>query len=89
MATRKKNTVVEPTETTEQAAAIEPIETAEQAAVVEPVEVTEQTAAVEPVEDAAQVTETKLAKGNRKAAAYPYNRTLKFGADGEDVKALQ
>ncbi len=88
MAVRKKKAVDETAATAENPAVSEPIESSEDA--VETVaEVTG-----ESTEDA----ETGMATAqmdvppdvaSAQALAFPYNRTLKFGADGEEVRALQ
>ncbi len=62
--------------------------TAEDVAVTEPVESDEGAAEAESVETAAQA-DVPTDVASAQALAFPYNRTLKFGADGEDVKALQ
>ncbi len=88
MAARKKKAVDETAATAEQSAVSEPVENSENAA----------EAAAEATGEPAEDAETGTASAqtavppdvaSAQALAFPYNRTLKYGADGEDVLALQ
>ena len=88
MAARKKRPVDETTETTAQTLATVAAESGEEAAEAAAAEATEN------VENAETDTATTQAPihidvASVQALAFPYNRTLKYGADGEDVRALQ
>lgn len=82
MAARKKKPV-------DETAVTEPVESgAETAAEAVADETADNAAEAEPAEATAQA-DISTNKASAQALAFSYNRTLKFGADGEDVRALQ